>query len=94
MRSVTPLSYLRKSSQHLSLLLVDNIMLVIAFLIVGLSSLVVHKSVERLQLWGVSSMLVQGMKFLHTYMWLVDALGVAWLSSTATFRFCQRATKE
>lgn len=85
---------LLKSLQHLWLLLIDNIMVVTAFSIVSVASLVVHKSVERLQLWGVPSLLVAGMEILHIYIWLVDALAVAWLCGAAVIKFCRTVSEE
>jgi len=59
----------------------------------GLTALVVHKSVESLQLQGVPSLLIEGMEFLHACIWVIDALAVLWLCGTAAVKFCKKVTR-
>jgi hypothetical protein len=63
-----------------------------AFAIVGFAALVVHKSVERLQLWGVPSPLIAGMEILHASIWVMDAFAVLWLCGRAAIKFCKQVT--
>ncbi len=93
MHAQNPWEYLLKSVGNLWLLLLDNLMAVSGFLMTGLAALVVHKSVEKLQLWGVPSALIEGMEIFHADLWVIDALAVSWLSTTAVFRFCRQATR-
>ena len=93
MRATKAWDSLQESLSHLWRLLVDNLMAVGAFAIVGLAALVVHKSVEKLQLWGVPSLLIAGMEILHACIWVIDALAVLWLCGTVAIRFCKRVTR-
>jgi len=85
---------LLKSLRNLWTLFVDNVAAVGAFAIIGFAALVVHKSVEKLQLWGVPSNLIAGMEILDTCIWLIDALAVLWLGGVAAIRFCTKVLGE
>ena len=90
MRAVRPRNYLLKSLDNLWTLFIDNLVTIGAFVIIGLAALVVHKSVERLRLWGVPSVLIEGMEVLDLCAWVTDALAVLWLCVFLTFKFCKR----
>ena len=60
MRTTKAWNSLQESVGYLWTLLIDNLMATGAFAIVGLAAVVVHKSVEKLQLWGVPSLLIAG----------------------------------
>lgn len=72
----------------------DNIVVVASFLIVGVATLIAHKSVEQLRFWGVPSMYIEGMKVLHAFIWLMGALAMAWLCTVATIKFCRKVGRE
>jgi hypothetical protein len=93
MRTTKAWDSLRESVSHLWTLLADSLMAIGAFAIVGLAALVVQKSVERLQLWGVPSLLIVGMEILHACIWLIDALAALWLCGTVAIRFCKKVTR-
>jgi hypothetical protein len=65
MRTTKAWDSLQESVGYLWTLLIDNLMAIGAFAIVGFAALVVQKSVEKLQLWGVPSLLIAGMEILH-----------------------------
>jgi len=91
MRATKAWKSLLESMNHLWTLLVDSLMTIGAFVIVGLTVLVVHKSVERLQLWGVPSLLIDGMEILHAFIWAIDALAVLWLCGVAAIKLPQES---
>jgi hypothetical protein len=93
MRATKAWDSLLGSVSHLWTLLIDSLMAIGAFVIVGTAAVVVHKSVERLQLWGVPSHLIEGMEILHGCIWVIDALAVLWLCGTAAIRFCKKVTR-
>ena len=93
MRAPGPPNLLLTSVSHLWALLIDSLGAVGAFAIMGLAALVVHKSVERLQLWGVPSDSIEGMEVLHDCIWTINAFGVLWLCGSAAIRFCKRVTR-
>ena len=80
--------------RNLWALFVDNVTAVGAFSVIGIAALVVHKSVEKLQLWGVPSNLITGMELLDACIWLIDALAVLWLCGVAAIRFCAKVLGE
>jgi hypothetical protein len=81
-----------KSASHLWTLLIDNLMAIGAIAILDVAALVAHKSVEKLQLWGVPLALIEGMEILHACVWVIDALAVLWLCGFAAIQFCKRVT--
>lgn len=83
-------NYLLRSLDHLWTLFIDNLVTIVAFIIIGLAALVVHKSVEQLRLWGVPSDLIEGLEVLDMCAWAADALAVLWLCVFLTFKFCKR----
>jgi hypothetical protein len=64
------------------------------YAIVGLATLIAHKSVEQLRFWGVPSMYIEGMKVLHAFIWLMGALAMTWLCTVATIKFCRKVSRE
>ena len=92
MRTTTAWDSLHKSAGHLSLLLIDNLTAIGAFAILGLATLVVQKSVEKLQMWGIPSPLIAAMEILHACICVMDALAVLWLCGTAAIKFCKQVT--
>jgi hypothetical protein len=92
MRTTKAWDSLQKSVGHLWTLLIDNLMAIGAFAIVGFAALVVQKSVEKLQLWGVPSLLIAGMEILHACIWVMDAFAVLWLCGRAAIKFCKQVT--
>lgn len=94
MRPTTLWEALLKSMSYFWVLLSDNIVVVASFLIVGVATLIAHKSVEQLRFWGVPSMYIEGMKVLHAFIWLMGALAMAWLCTVATIKFCRKVSRE
>jgi hypothetical protein len=93
MHATTPLKALSKSLHYLLVFLSDNIVTVASFVILGLSTLVAHKSVEQLRFWGVPSAYVERMELLHAFIWLMCALAIAWLCTVGTIRFCRKVSR-
>lgn len=93
MRAPDPSNFLQASMSHLWALLIDSLAAVGAFAIMGLTALVVHKSVEQLRLWGVPSDLIEGMEILHSCVWTFNAFAMLWLCGSAAIRFCKRVTR-
>lgn len=93
MRATQTWEALLKSLHYLSVFLGDNIVAVASFLIVGLATLIAHKSVEQLRFWGVPSMYIEGMKVLHAVIWLMGALAIAWLCTVATIKFFRKVSR-
>jgi len=93
MRATKAWDSLLESVSNLWTLLIDSLMAIGAFAIVGLAALVVHKSVESLQRRGVPSLLIEGMEILHACIWVIDALTVLWLCGTAAIKFCKKVTR-
>jgi len=92
MRATKAWDSLLESVSLLWTLLIDSLMAIGAFTIVGLAALVVHKSVGILQRRGVPSLLVEGMEILHACIWVMDALAVLWLCGRAAIKFCKQVT--
>ena len=92
MRTTKAWDSLQESVGYLWTLLIDNLMAIGAFAIVGFAALVVQKSVEKLQLWGVPSLLIAGMEILHVCIWVIDAFAVLWLCGRAAIKFCKQVT--
>jgi len=93
MRALNPWQLLLQSLGYLCALLVDSLTVIGAFAILGMAALVVHKSVEKLQIWGVPSTLIEGMEVLHVCVWAVDALAVLWLCGVAAIKFCRKVMR-
>jgi hypothetical protein len=93
MRAMKVWDSLLLSLDNLWTLFLENLVAVGAFTIIGAAALVVHKSVERLQLWGVPSNLIAGMEILDTCIWVIDALAVLWLCGVAAIRFCNKVVR-
>ena len=93
MRPTTPWEALLKSLHYLWVFLNDNIVAVASFVIIGLATLVAHKSVEQLRFWGLPSRYVEGMEVLHAFIWFMGALAMAWLCTVATIKFCRQVSR-
>jgi hypothetical protein len=94
MRASRPSILLPTSTGHLWALLIDSLGAAGAFAILGLMALIVHKSVERLQLWGVPSDLIEGVEVLHAYIWVINAFAALWLCGSAAIKFCGRVRRD
>ena len=93
MRASGPWNFL-PTIGHLWALLIDSLGAVGAFAIMGLMALIVHKSVERLQLWGAPSDLIKGVEVLHVYVWVINAFAVLWLCGSAAIKFYERVRRD
>jgi hypothetical protein len=93
MRASRPWNLPPTSIGHLWALLIDSLGAVGAFAIMGLMALIVHKSAERLQLWGVPSDFIEGVEALHVCIWVINALAVLWLCGSAVIKFCERVKR-
>lgn len=93
MRAARPRNTLLKSLDYLWTLFIDNLVTIAAFVIIGLAALLVHKSVERLRLWGVPSVLIEGTEILDRCIWVIDALVVLWLCGRAAIDFCGKVSR-
>ena len=93
MRTTNSWDSLLKSLRSLWDLLLDNMIAVAAFVIVGIAALLVHKSVEKLQVSGVPSNLIEGMELLDVCMWGIDALSVLCLCGVAAIKLCNKVIR-
>lgn len=93
MHETTPWEEFLNSLRYLWVFFTDNVVAVASFLIIGLATLVAHKSVEQLRFWGVPSMYIERMEVMHAFVWLMGAVAMAGLCVVATFRFCRKVSR-
>ena len=93
MSTTDPWNLLLMSIGQLRALLIDCLGAVGAFGVMGVTALVVHKSVEQFQLWGVPSDLIEGMEVVNACIWTINVFAVWWLCASAAIRFCKRVTR-
>jgi hypothetical protein len=93
MHATTPWKVLLRSLHYLWVFFNDNVVAVASFLIVGLATLLGHKSVEQLRFWGLPSTYIERMEALHAFIWFMGSLAMTWLCTVAAIKFCRQVSR-